>query len=300
MFRDQVYLKLSHFAYERGLAEGYCGQTLSAIWATKTMHTGVDLSDMEEWQLLVIRDDQRTGFYGIAVQHMPTSAVIIAYRGSEWKLKDTGDIIADLSLITPFNHLIDCQQEQALALYDEMAAQAGVSSVHLTGHSLGGALAQKVSLGRQCKTVAFNAPGVLQIANLFEHFHNLRGIYEELIVNYVESGDIFVGNNPLFPHPGQVVRLDSFAGREQGEDCLMEDLVQFKFHGLSNFYNDLDEGGNIAGSRIEQNEERTSHLLTRLKNGLKELRHALRASGVLEKPIFLGGTGEIVLGEQPA
>lgn len=287
MIRDKHYLKLSHFAYERELVIGLYGKSMREIGSEAVLTTGVDLSDMDEWRLLVIRDERRTGFYGVAVQHMPSKTAVIAYRGSEWRLKEPGDLVADLSLITPFNDLIDCQLEQAVEFYDQVAGLADVREVHVTGHSLGGALAQKVALGRRCRTVAFNGPGVLQIASVAEHWHHLRGVYEELIVNYVEVGDIFVGNNPLFRHPGKVVRLDSFA--KDGEDFL--DVVQFKYHGLSNFYNDLDGEGNLVGSRIEDGQ--MSYLLERLRNGLQEIRRGMRSGEGFGKAILVGGAGEI-------
>jgi putative lipase involved disintegration of autophagic bodies len=121
------------------------------------------------------------------------------------------DLLADLSLAIG---IIPNQAESARELMKEASREYGHLNLTVTGHSLGGYLAQVVSYWAKVPCVTFNAPGAwgdLQKSkiNLFDPQIMWRGIKstfkkEEVCVNFMHVGDI-VGNYGL--HRGRTNRL---------------------------------------------------------------------------------------------
>ncbi len=155
--------------------------------------------------------DDKTGFAAVALRH--GDEIIIAFRG-------TDDIIdyGNDSTMWLLRKLPD-QAYNALVFYDKIKKKYPQTEILLTGHSLGGSLAQIVGAWRKVKACAFNPYGtrnILQKAGI--------NIHDENIVNYCNPQDgITVVNvinqvgecfklqardrkkeitdlNPLFPH----------------------------------------------------------------------------------------------------
>lgn len=93
-------------------------------------------------------------FQGVAFKK--GAEVIVAFKGTSQKR----DVIADLKLGIGIN---TSQYADAVAFLDKMVIQDG-AKVTLTGHSLGGAIAQVVGNRRRLPFVTFNAPGVAVIS----------------------------------------------------------------------------------------------------------------------------------------
>ena len=118
------------------------------------------------------------GFQAVAYKNTSTKEIIIAYRGTD-SLLDA--IYSDAQIA--FN-LTPQQVNPAIQFYDDIYnnfKEEGYT-ISITGHSLGGALAQYVAAQKQVSAVTFNAPGVSMPAG-----GNASGI-----VNYVNMND-FIG-----------------------------------------------------------------------------------------------------------
>ena len=98
-----------------------------------------------------------TGSYGFcAATYTKGGETVVAFRGTTG---NAGDVAADLKLGTGMNTSHFGQAEDYI---DGMIATGDLT---LTGHSLGGAMAQVVGNRRNVKFATFNAPGVAVLAS---------------------------------------------------------------------------------------------------------------------------------------
>ncbi len=101
-----------------------------------------------------------TGFFGASYRHLKTKAFVIAFRGSE---KPGDDAIRDwvVNDVAILSKMIPIAQVAEAEMFAAKEAGAVQGTVYITGHSLGGALAQIVAGNRKgALGVTFNAPGV--------------------------------------------------------------------------------------------------------------------------------------------
>lgn len=173
------------------------------------------------------------GFWGCLYINEATKEVIVAFKGtgsaklSEEQLEQVGsdrpnatligDLTADLKLMLG---VIPNQASTARLLFERATSTYPISeyAYSVTGHSLGGYLAQVVSYWYALPCVTFNAPGAwgdMQKAkiNLFKPEVMWRSIkstfqWEEICVNFIHAGDI-VGNFGL--HRGRTFRVMGFS-----------------------------------------------------------------------------------------
>lgn len=105
----------------------------------------------EKWQVVDVKDDQKTGFRAIALKPLDANdkRVIVAYAGTrdakDWK----ANIGQGLGLPTK-------QYNEAVQFANKWKASAG-NNVILTGHSLGGGLASYASLKTGLHATAVNS-----------------------------------------------------------------------------------------------------------------------------------------------
>ena len=87
-----------------------------------------------------------SGFFGVAFQR--NDDIIIAYRGTEFELALARDMLTDLKIYTKYT---DIQQVEAVLFYEYIKSKYGEGkNIHLTGHSLAGAIAQYVHFYAAC------------------------------------------------------------------------------------------------------------------------------------------------------
>ena len=134
------------------------------------------------WEVIKLNDkdvtgvgDAWAGFAAVAYKNEQTKEIIIAYRGTDSPLDA---IISDAQLA--FN-LTPQQAAPAVEFFEEIAENADNAgySITITGHSLGGALAQYVASLKQEPAITFEAPGI-DIPS---------GGTSENIINYVNMND---------------------------------------------------------------------------------------------------------------
>ncbi|WP_162551262.1 calcium-binding protein [Paenibacillus tepidiphilus] len=155
------------------------------------------LLDMNDWKIVDSISNEQTvgGFYGVAFLNEKTDEIVIACRGTEGKGDAAGikDIVNDAMLAMNYK----TKQEMELKLFIEHVADKYNGSISITGHSLGGYLAQVGALelmdnynSRFSKAVTFNAAGVYSPAYMpFPEVHDaivgaLSEISNLVIANY--------------------------------------------------------------------------------------------------------------------
>ena len=140
--------------------------------------------EISKWQVLDIPGNNASGVYeslnsfaAVAYGRYDTNnnlqEIVIAYRGTDSILDWTPSNIEILCNLTP------SQKDKAIEFYDKVAANYEGIDITITGHSLGGALAQLVECDMGAYTVTFNAPGV----------NVPTGGTSENIINYVNMND---------------------------------------------------------------------------------------------------------------
>ncbi|EHI74432.1 lipase [Streptococcus criceti] len=99
--------------------------------------------------------DKSTGTSGTAFKDTNTGEIIVAYTGTNLKGDMAFDVKTDVAdiLVGTGGHY-----EAAYQFYDKMAKKYGSDNITLTGHSLGGNVAQRVALKKNAQsTVVYNA-----------------------------------------------------------------------------------------------------------------------------------------------
>ncbi|WP_273451543.1 DUF6792 domain-containing protein [Streptococcus ferus] len=98
--------------------------------------------------------DSSTGTSGTAFKDTETGEVIIAYTGTNAKVnkQDVVTDIVSIGLGSGYHY------DSAYQFYDKIAEKYGSANLTLTGHSLGGNVAQRVALEKNAKnTIVYNA-----------------------------------------------------------------------------------------------------------------------------------------------
>ena len=126
------------------------------------------------YRVIDFNENKNTGFYADVLSN--GNDIIIAYRGTE----SGQDIRNDVAMA---KSKIPAQAIDAIRIYDKVKREHPNSDIVVTGHSLGGSLAEIVSGIRGNLAVTFNAYGVGDM------FKNKNALKEDNVVNYVNEYD---------------------------------------------------------------------------------------------------------------
>ena len=186
-------------------------------------------TDQERYQdpngFQLVRRINRDGFQAALYRDRATGDYIVSYAGTESKSPidwfANSSILApppaiDLSQIGPVaafpqssenqsGAVLDAYVEEAKNFYSESQEIAG-GSPHITGHSLGGFLAQVVGSTEGAKTTTFNAPGV--VAPLRDRYGVASS--PSNVTNYGRAGDPVFNLNES--HLGRRETVDGLDG----------------------------------------------------------------------------------------
>ena len=152
----------------------------------------------QQYKVLEHVDDRRTGYQGTVYQRVNTQEIIVSHRGTEELIKD--GVVTDASMVLARSNP---QTLQALALSGRAVADAerlGIETgrapeVTVTGHSLGGSLAQITAHHYGLKGETFNAYGAVSLSGsrIPQGGHS--------VINHVMAADAV---SAASPHLGEV------------------------------------------------------------------------------------------------
>ena len=226
----------------------------------------------------------KNGFQGMVVAPVingqPDYAnVIVAFAGTnatDWHLND---LSADLSNVTfgfERDGNLDSQFTSAQQFYDETARIYGANNIEaVTGHSLGGALAQKVAATNHIPAVTFSSAGVgSQLTKAEKAWINGKG--KQFILNFMHKGDQVSSWTDASKY-GTTIYAGDFGG-----DSLLSGhfLTSYRFDKNGSLIDDTGETWNItdkgilkSGIDIIQNDFKA------ILNDLNTLKRKFLASG---------------------
>lgn len=149
-----------------------------------------------QYRVLEHVDDRRTGYQGTVYQRVSTNEVVVAHRGTEELIKD--GVVTDAAMVIARSNP---QASQALQLVARTVTEArrfgeesGISppQVTVTGHSLGGSLAQITAHHYGLKGETFNAYGAVSLTSyrIPEGGHSM--------INHVMAADAVSAASPHF------------------------------------------------------------------------------------------------------
>ncbi|ELC7323980.1 hemolysin [Stenotrophomonas maltophilia] len=169
-----------------------------------------------EYEILARRDSS-TGYQGTVYRKVETDEVIVAHRGTEFDHQPLLDGGIDAAMVTA---RVNAQLGDALALTKQaikLADERGIGPVHVTGHSLGGALAQITAHHYNLPGDAFNPYGA---AGLAYRLPEGQPANAAPFTNHVMAGDLVSAGGP---HYGKVEmyalpkELEVLRNAEQGQ-----------------------------------------------------------------------------------
>ncbi len=151
----------------------------------------------DKWVVIGFNPNTISGMGAVAIQNLDTKEVVIAYRGTDAIERNVKEAIkdyeTDLAIASGGNKVVEAglnQFQDAYNFYECIKKNTGItdpSKITITGHSLGGGLAQYVAYKTkgQHQTTTFDAVGIGQV---------LPGVnprdYDYSITDYVNENDI--------------------------------------------------------------------------------------------------------------
>lgn len=174
--------------------------------------------------------DPSTGTSGTAFKDKNTGKVVVSYTGTN----PDGDFIKDgLTDIYSIGRGFGYHYDNAYTFYEKMAEKYGAENLILTGHSLGGNVAQRVALKYNARmTIVYNpAPLYVKLTSLKDDERVVKNIQD--IEKEMES---FTGRVLRINTEGDFLQLSSLAGGVYlGEKITLENSGG---HGLDAIVND--------------------------------------------------------------
>jgi len=212
-------IRLLQFAYA-----AYCDASALQAWSCN--HCAVESG----FQVQAVMSDASWNTYGFVGYSTAKNEIIVSYRGTEetsitnwiedlkfFKSWEPFDGLSGCYVASGFNGAYASLQSQTQAAVQALTAQYPTASLTVTGHSLGGAIAEIDSLffalnipGVSIKTVTYGTPrvGNLDFAQLIDsHVPNFSRVNNMLDVIPIVPGR-FLG----FSHPDGEIHILSTSG----------------------------------------------------------------------------------------
>ncbi len=233
--------------------------------------------------------DPVTGYQGVAYQRVGTDDIVIAHRGTEQivrdgVLTDGGMVLAGLNLQTP-----DAMAFTRRVL-NEAKADAEANhrplNVTVTGHSLGGTLAEITASRFGLHGETFNAYGAAGLLQDVPKGGN-QVIDHVRATDVVSAGSAHFGEVHVYAAQQDIDRLTSAGYRDDGGILSLRDplkAIDLGAHGIDSFVPDSKTLGHSIISPESEARYRAHHgMIDRYRSDVMDLRTGLSASWELPK-----------------
>lgn len=238
-------------------------------------------------------NDPRTGYQGTAYQRVDTGEVIIAHRGTEFDREPVHDGGVDAGMVLAG---VNAQTSDAMTFTKRVIEHAQQQSpplhVSVTGHSLGGTLAEITAYDYGLHGETFNAYGAAGL---------LQGIPEggHQVIDHVRAGDVVsagsqhFGEVHIYAAQQDIDRLSKSGYRDDSNLLSPRNLIgaiDFSAHSIDNFVPHSETLGTSIISPESEARYRAHHgMIDRYRNDVMDLRTGLSASWEIPKVAMEGG-----------
>src|SRR5579859_1017586 len=230
-------------------------------------------------------DDPRTGFQATAYERLDTHEVVIAFRGTEFDREPVKDGGVDAGMVLVG---VNAQTPDALAFTQQVLDKAKQLeeinkqpiAVTVTGHSLGGTLAEISASRFGLKGETFNAYGAAGL---------LQDVPEggHQVIDHVRAGDLVSAASPhfgevrIYAAPQDIETLTKAGYRDDSHLLSPRNPIQaidFKAHAIDNFVPDSKLlGHSIIGPQGEALYRDHQGMIDRYRNDVRDIRMGLSA-----------------------
>ncbi len=208
--------------------------------------------DAIEYRVLEYYEEHSTHYQGTIYQHIDTGDIIVAHRGTE---KNKIDLAVDYEMVSKFTNP---QIPHALKLVQRALSKAQayarrqnktIPNVTITGHSLGGALAEVSAYEFRVKAETFNGYGSANIT-----YFNLDNCAKKVplsettdVINHTMAGDIVSAANDHFGSVRIYIRSEELTDLKNCNydqqspsyydmwRAAISQMIAYNAHGITNF-----------------------------------------------------------------
>jgi hypothetical protein len=248
--------------------------------------------DGQQYTVFANADDPATGFQATAYQRKGSSDIVIAYRGTEFDREPVHDGGVDAGMVLLG---VNAQAPDSIAFTQEVLAKAQkdadlndrTANVTVTGHSLGGTLAEINAAKFGLKGETFNAYGAVSLYGVPEGGNQ--------VIDHVRAGDVVSAASPHFGEvrvyaSQQDIDTLSKAGYRDDSGLLSPrnpiKAIDFDSHAIDNFIPDSKLLGHSIISDESQARYRAHEgMIDRYRNDVADIRMGLSAAWEIPKAV---------------